>query len=904
MTCDQLEPLLVEYVEGDLPAEQAAAVRDHLEHCAQCRSAERQTRELLGDLSAARGFDDDTIGDVAADETPSATPERLGDFEIIEEIGRGGMGVVYRARQVTLNRIVALKVLAAGSTNATKAIARFEREAQAAARLHHTNIVPVYAQGAIEGCFYYAMELIEGPSLADLIRQWREARDVSADASDASAAGSHSVSGSRDASGRRSRRDYQRLATQFAGIADALHHAHESGVVHRDVKPHNLLLGRDGEFHVTDFGLARMLHEPGITLSSDLVGTPAYMAPEQVDPRYGAIDARTDVYALGVALYEALTLERPFVGETYEQIIRRVLDRDPLRCRKIDPRIPLDLETICLRAIEKEPARRFPSAAALARDLRRFAGDYPIESRRVGPLGRAARWCRRRPAQAAALALAMLIAILGPTAWWFAHKNAAQRVEAAWEMLLTDYHDAAGADAALGRVGRWFGEPRRLTMIDATRFVLTAPLRSIELLQPACAAGDADALYLCAWARRRMSFRDPQAWSAALELIRRGDAVSDRASAAGWFFRGMALTRRNPIEADASFERAIIQRANFTQAWLQQGRAIQQIMYLTGGIEYYEKGVARLEAVTKLDRNNAYAWYLLSNAHRLAGEELLRRGDEKRAQDVFDEALRAARAAQTADPRSSRGYAAQAAYHESRGQFREAIAAWNTLDNPQMRLNDAERSERYAYQMRLHFWLGECEAAEQMRALRYSAASGYDPAAGYDADEALFGALIARHCGDEPAARRFAQQAIRASHGQVINLLLAMATTELVGIPPTEIPEVDADAQPAGALPPEWTPRFARALLAFQRGRADEAELLTLINEQLAQLSDDARRLAAPFLFAPLHFHAGVRALAAGDRRAALDRFQMAADAHDDENYCFRAAFILGRLRADAAPTP
>ena len=911
MTCEQLEPLLVEYVEGELPADSASAIDAHVKSCACCRAALRETRELLGDLSFACELDessDATIGDRSGDRpAPSAdVPKRLGDFEIVEELGRGGMGVVYRARQITLNRIVALKVLGGGLVESEKAVARFEREAQAAARLHHTNIVPVYAQGAVEGQFFYAMELIEGPSLARILNEWRSThRGKTPSAPSVSVSGTTdsaaiSVSASRDGTGRRSRRDFKRLAAQFAAVAEALHHAHESGVIHRDIKPHNLLLGRDGQFHITDFGLARLVNEPGITLSSDVLGTPAYMAPEQVDSLRGAIDARTDVYALGVTFYEALALERPFTGDSYEQVIHRLLNKEPQRPRRCDPRIPLDLETICLRAIEKEPPRRFPSAAALARDLRRYSEDYPIESRRVGPLGRINRWRRRHPAQATVIALALVIALLGPAAWWTARNNAVRRVTSAWETLLADYHDADRADRELGWIGRWFGDGDRLAMIDATRAVLTDESHTVTLLRDACAAGDADALYLCAWAKRRAARHDPSEWSAARDFLNRGDQHAERASAAGHFFRGMALTRSDPIAADASFERAIIQKANFTQAWLQQARAIDQIMYLLGGIEYYDKGVARLEAAINLDRTNAYAWYLLSNAHRLAAEELTRRGDTERARTIFDAALRAARAAQTADPTSSRGFAAQAAYHESQGQYREAIEAWNALDGPGLRLTNTERSERYVYQMRLHYWLRECDAAEDLRKQRYSEKSGYDPAAGgYDADEALFGALIAKSAGDETKAEETARDALAKAGTDPKNLLLVLATHEFLGIPPE--PGAATPAAPASAaLPPNWTPDYAAALLSFQRGELDEPELSAKIEAQLAKVDGDARRLARPFLMAPLHFHAGVRAWARQDRNAAIERFAQAAAAHDDENYCFNAAFLLGRLRAEA----
>src|SRR5262249_46342517 len=301
----------------------------------------------------------------------------LGDFEIVREVGGGGMGVVYEAVQRSLNRRVALKVLSAALGLTPRAVERFRREAEAAARLHHTNIVPVYATGEQDGVHFYAMELIDGPSLDRVLDGLRQARlgpprpvppgrpTVPAAAPPPHAgevlatlpyaqpvpsplpapAGSALPAGA----------DYfDAAARMIADVADALEHAHRQGVLHRDVKPSNLLLSADGRLSVNDFGLARLLEQPGVTVTGEFIGTPAYMSPEQVAAG-AAIDHRSDVYSLGATLYELLTLRPPFAGDRIEQVLARVAQEEPAAPRRLNPAVPRDLETICLKALEKDP---------------------------------------------------------------------------------------------------------------------------------------------------------------------------------------------------------------------------------------------------------------------------------------------------------------------------------------------------------------------------------------------------------------------------------------------------------------------------------------------------------------------------------------------------------------------
>jgi serine/threonine protein kinase len=364
-----------------------------------------------------------------------APPRTLGDFELLEELGRGGMGVVYRARQVSLNRPVALKVLSGGLGLTSRAVQRFRREAEAAGRLHHTNIVPIYATGDADGVHYYAMELVAGPSLDQTLARMRMLGSAPAagqetasvdprlaapwgDPDPATGSGGKAV-GSSVPTGERAPGEsttslgaggeyFDNIARRLAEVAEALDYAHKNGVIHRDIKPSNLLLSPDGRVSINDFGLARMLEEPGMTVTGEFMGSPGYMSPEQITAGRAPLDHRTDIYSLGATLYEALTLEPPFRGERRDQVIAQVLHKEPRAPRKLNKRIPLDLETICLKAMDKDPDLRYQSAAAMAEDLRRFVNRFAIAARPLGPVKRAVKWTKRHPALAAALAVAAL----------------------------------------------------------------------------------------------------------------------------------------------------------------------------------------------------------------------------------------------------------------------------------------------------------------------------------------------------------------------------------------------------------------------------------------------------------------------------------------------------------------
>jgi serine/threonine protein kinase len=380
----------------------------------------------------------DLTGDSQRAETSSDARalERLGEYRILRLIGRGGMGVVYEAEQESLGRYVALKVLPSSALLHPTYLERFKREAKAAARLHHTNIVPVFGVGEHDGIPYYAMQFIRGEGLDRVLADVRRLRQQPGEApatplSEGSVA--HSLLTGRFASppaadpGEPAKRSepssatsglstggpeaeyYRGVARIGVQVAEALAYAHRQGILHRDIKPSNLLLDLQGTVWITDFGLAKAEGTDELTQVGEIVGTLRFMAPERFE---GKSLPQSDVYALGLTLYELLTLRTAFDDTNKAKLIEKVVLQPPEPPRRIDPRIPRDLETIVLKCLAKEATGRYATAEALAEDLQRFLADRPIKARPVGKLERTARWAKRNPA-IAALVLVSGLALLG-----------------------------------------------------------------------------------------------------------------------------------------------------------------------------------------------------------------------------------------------------------------------------------------------------------------------------------------------------------------------------------------------------------------------------------------------------------------------------------------------------------
>lgn len=349
--------------------------------------------ELLAEPSLLPG--PETATEPLIPVTPfTATPIRyFGDYELIEEVGRGGMGVVFKARQVTLNRLVALKLIGGGALATPELVKRFKAEAEAVASLTHPNIVPIHEIGEHQGQQYFSMDLIEGPTLREVLAARRRPQT-------APPGETLLGSGSPPAS-----YEPRAAAEMIATVADAVHYAHQRGVLHRDLKPGNILLDSKGRPHLTDFGIAKLAQkESTLTHTYALLGTPAYMSPEQARGDAKGVTTAADVYGLGAVLYEALTGVPPFGGGTSMETIRQVLDREPRLPSLWNRAVDRDLETICLKCLEKTPERRYRSADELANDLRRWLRGEPIQARPVTQWERIRKWARRRPAIAALLA--------------------------------------------------------------------------------------------------------------------------------------------------------------------------------------------------------------------------------------------------------------------------------------------------------------------------------------------------------------------------------------------------------------------------------------------------------------------------------------------------------------------
>ena len=343
----------------------------------------------------------------------------LGDYELLEEIGRGGQGVVFRARQKSLNRIVALKVIGLGQW-ATKAhLKRFRLEAEAAASLDHPCIVPIYEVGERDSHCYFTMKLIEGGQLDEVV--------------------THTPMSLRQS------------AELIAKMARTVHHAHEHGILHRDIKPGNILLDANGEPHLTDFGLARLVEsESTVTRTLEVLGTPSYMAPEQAAGNNVKLTSATDVYGLGAVLYQLLTGHPPFAGGTTYETIKLLLETEPRPPRLWNPKVDRDLSTVCVKCLEKDPHRRYPSALALAEDLEHWLKHQPIQARRTGVIGRGKKWLQRNPTVAAVVTLSLaLIAAVGVIVWkseLFRRPATAGIAVLPFENLSNDKEDAPFAD--------------------------------------------------------------------------------------------------------------------------------------------------------------------------------------------------------------------------------------------------------------------------------------------------------------------------------------------------------------------------------------------------------------------------------------------------------------------------
>lgn len=872
MNCARVDDLLLDYVEDALDNSDRRAIETHLSRCVACQRRLEETRELVGDLAEVRQ------ASLAGSSRAAGEPEvkvaswppgtRLGDFEIIAELGRGGMGTVYRARQVSLNRVVALKVLSAPMAQTPGLIKRFVTEAHAAAKLHHTNIVAVYAQGEHDGHLFYAMELIDGEGLERAMRRHENGLTP-----------------------RQPARDYRRLARLISEPADALQHAHAQGVVHRDIKPQNILLGRDGRLHVTDFGLARLLDEPGVTISGEMLGTPAYMSPEQVGADRRKIDHRTDIFSLGVTFYEMLTGSRPFDGVTRDQVIARICTTEPVAPRKLDTTIPVDLETICLRALEKDPARRYQSADELAADLRRFAENLPIRARRVGPIEKAIKWTKRHPGATTVMVLSVAL-LTGGLIWGVQYRRhqreqADRLVAEAWTLLAyEDYREPAEARALLIEAER-LGPSDRAALLAARALsvMLEDKEEAIRLLNQSLAIRprDEETMYLLAWAL----FRNDQFVEQG-KVTDQADALGDTRSAAAHFFRGQSRLRQYPDEAPEEFRRAIALRKNYAQAMMHLGRANNQWMYHTREPVRWDEQQRYLPIACQMLEKKAYPRYLWSIANRLMAEIMIGQGRTDAAEGYFREAIEMANQAVTTQPDNPRGYAAEAEYWESRGDFGQAVEARNR-GLPHLKSKN-DKTEFYEYRWRLYYWQKQfADALSDLRALTEITPPSAPRRPWFSN---YFQAQLLAEQGNWVEAVRLTTALPTSQPENPIAVIGAACQLRVLGRA-TEadrlLDEYRDRIDFRSVVLPNISPRQLQDAYEFCSGRLTWNQI-----EALARKEKDPSWLTAMAAFID-----GSRELGRGNRKSAEARFRQADACYDDEGFCYLARIFVRRMDRD-----
>lgn len=482
---------------------------------------------------------------------------RIGEFTLIREIGRGGMGIVYLAEDSVLGRTVALKILASQALSSEHDVARFRTEAKAAARLAHPGIVPVHRYGEQDGTHYIVMEFVEGETLADRLERLRRSGaqpgGPKGSSKEKSGAG-RQKDDSRDLANKRHIQDVLRI---LSSVADALDYAHQNKVIHRDVKPSNILLTKQGEPRLTDFGVAKISTDQSITVTGEMAGTYYYMSPEQAKAQHANVDHRTDIFSLGVVLHECLTLRRPFTGESSQQVLQALTSTDPMPLRQLNPAVSRDLATVCHKALEKKPADRFPTAGHFAAELRCCLNGEPILTSPPSLWRRATKFVRKhRVGVVVALfaLLSLLVVGLG-YATWTAH----QKTLGGITIRLGETSSSAAVFArSIDEAGRMVGETRRLgstPLIGASlppglyRFSLIADSNSFAEFDDYLRRGESTErtvwIHRLDWADTGMIRLPAGEHAFVIERLRSGEPSSERIGLEGMFVDQFEVSNRD-----------------------------------------------------------------------------------------------------------------------------------------------------------------------------------------------------------------------------------------------------------------------------------------------------------------------------------------------------------------------
>ncbi len=867
----------------------------------------------------------------------------LGDFEIIGEIGHGGMGVVYRARQRSLDREVALKVLHAVKRHGPSAAHRFRIEAQAAARLHHANVVPIYAQGSEDGELFYAMKLVEGVSLDIAIRSRPDL--LSATSLRTFGGSSHlrsaPVAGEiapqpplakpestvTELSGdstrpRRTFEDYRYLALLIEGAAEGLAHAHEQGVIHRDIKPHNLLLGQDHRLKIADFGLAHLVESPHFTVTGEVLGTPSYLAPEQVRGDIRAMDGRTDIYGLGVTLYELITGNRPFEADTRDQILHQICTVEPKPPRLVDPRIPLDLDTICLRMIQKDPRQRHQTAAEVAEDLRRFAEGRPILSRRATAVEKAGKWIKRHKVGSIAVAACVLAVVL--SGWLVLNVRSERRAKAqrfldkAYDRLVhINYFDPEVVNSDIEQATALGADAPSLGLVSALARLPQSREQAVALMKQTVDENPSyrEGAYAYAWFQAELGDRVGSG-----ATVRRADDDGGAETAEQWYFRGLAVHYVDPDDAIQCYENARDMRrlqddAHYPLASYHIVRANNQKMYRHRELDSFDAAKKSLEFLIEQKYFGGRSYYLLAIAHRVCAEILASKAergdsgveDRDSAYNLslvrFADAIATAREGREAYPMDPQLPTTEAMSLESRGfhgereyalaDFADAIDA--RTQAIELAAGKPPTLENLHYRWRLNFWLGNLpEALADVR--EHGEQEGEDEG---ETEERVrfyrhfFPALIAAEMGDMDTALTEAMAEVDAAPNNAQDVLRAAACLRLLG-EGERAKELLAERQPlvdyAVSLDELQSPEWAEGIYELASGEIGPDEI-AVIADKLKQKAKSMGESA---------FHLGARSFVYGTRSQAMQHFADAFRSFDKETrYTFIGKLILQKMRLD-----
>jgi tetratricopeptide (TPR) repeat protein len=836
-------------------------------------AADRLDAEEEHAAASADSANPHDAGTAPASPSPLGIPkpgDRFGGFELLTELGRGGMGVVFRAKQVSLNRLVALKLLQADALDSPDRLLRFRNECRAVAKLSHPAVVPIYAQGEFGSVLYYAMELVEGESLDHLPAQ------------------------AAPPPGLREEGDVNRTwAGRFAEIAHALQHAHSKQVYHRDIKPGNLILDREGKLRILDFGIARLVDMPSLTITGQILGTPAYLAPEQVGAEIGsgretgssrvsltqsggtsAGDHRSDIYSLGVTLYEVLTGTVPFHSGGIAETLRRVAEEEPTPPRKLNPAISRDMEAVILHAMRKDPGRRYQLAADFAHDLEAIAGDAPVRARRASLVERTWRWTRAHQALAAVVALGgvlsvvllltdqylvlllglILLGLIGGQLNLARRREMNRLVEESLQHLLREsYLDLETVQPKLARAQRLGCRSTDFQVTQAITCIGKSPDQAEKLLEKILDREPRHraAMYLLAWASRLQGRHEECG-----QWLRRADELGAPLSPEECFLCGLAALTTDSERAIACLRRAIAMRPGFTQAMLHLGRALNQWLYHHRRLDHLSEQTTCLESLCILRPASAYPRYLLSLTYRLAAEvheqlagdansEVERTEHRANVQTLFAKAYQTAKQAQLVEPTSRRGYAAEAEYCEKTQDLYGAIAAWDTAFRYESHWST--RIEVHQYRFRLEWWTGQLDRALwDLEALHLLAPE--DPFL-----TILYPTLLRTEWGQPAQARELLRIAEQAADNCPAARHVCVATRRLLG-----------------------ATRATGRLVEFEP----------------AESNPDG----ADFPPADLFF-GGVEALTQGDGPTAVRWLDAAVRTYDNEEYTFHALALVTKLR-------